>query len=106
MLLIVVGCVAFGSSRAASVDFRTYTCGAYLAFIDASMEERDGLTKTTAAVQMSWIYGYISGEHGSSVMDAQGFSRFMSSLGTKCKAKPDLRLIDAAEESWSETTGK
>jgi hypothetical protein len=100
-LAALVLTLAAMAARADSPDMKTYTCGAYLKFVVAGMSGKDDQAKTAVGIQMAWIFGYLSGLHESTVMDAKRFRLVMHELGSRCQAKPGELVATAAEAAWN-----
>jgi len=101
LLALALGLAACGA-RADVPDLKTYTCEAYLRFVMSNMTaESDARAKTAVGFQMAWIYGYVSGAHQATLMDAERFRQVMHDLGNRCQAHPDALVLAQAEEAWA-----
>lgn len=102
VLFALALCLAAGGARADAPDLKTYTCATYMRFVMSNMSaDSDPRAKTAVGFQMAWIYGYVSGAHQATLMDAERFRQVMHDLGNRCQLHPDALVLAQAEEAWA-----
>jgi acid stress chaperone HdeB len=78
-------------SQMQNIDFGAITCGEFMKEISTSSAEDVG-------VFLMWIDGYLSGVSGDTVLNWENLEEFSAELVAYCGKKPDLKVLDAAEE--------
>jgi hypothetical protein len=97
-LVLALAAVA---ARADAPDLKTYTCKAYLDFTMKNMSGGDVRAQQAVGLQMAWLVGYLSGEHRTTLMDAERLRQVIHDVNGKCQARPSALLLTAAEEAWA-----
>ncbi|MCB1920132.1 MAG: hypothetical protein KDJ28_09170 [Candidatus Competibacteraceae bacterium] len=73
------------------IDFGAITCGEFMQEMSTSSAEDVG-------VVLMWIDGYLSGVSGDTLLNWKNLEKFSADLVAYCKSKPDVKVLDAAEE--------
>ncbi|MCP5197041.1 MAG: hypothetical protein H6974_09690 [Gammaproteobacteria bacterium] len=73
------------------IDFGAITCGEFMQELSKSSSEDVG-------VILMWIDGYLSGVSGDTVLSWKNLEKFSADLVAYCGSKPDVKVLDAAEE--------
>lgn len=78
-------------SQIQDIDFGAITCNEFMQEIAKGSSE-------DAGVVLMWIDGYLSGVSGDKVLSWKNLEKFSTDLVTYCGSKPDVKVLDAAEE--------
>lgn len=74
-----------------NINFGVITCGEFMEGMSEGSED-------DIAVVLMWIDGYLSGVSGDTVLNWRNLERFSAKLVDYCDRKPNVKVLDAAEE--------
>lgn len=74
-----------------NINFGVITCGEFMEGMAEGSDE-------DIAVVLMWIDGYLSGVSGDTVLNWRNLERFSAKLVDYCDRKPQVKVLDAAEE--------
>jgi hypothetical protein len=94
--LFLLAAVASGQPQASqSLDLAAYSCREYVPRV--LQEPSDSAQQTSIHIMHFWLYGYVSGKVGNTVMAKEPAAQFVKELILECGQNPGQTVLQAAE---------
>ena len=97
--LFLFSAIISNASQAWSLDFVKMNCKEYnKTFIElATHEKKEGFVTL-----ISWLYGYTSALHDSTVIDQQGIKKLVNIVKERCEKDPHLPILTVYSKAYKQ----